>query len=63
MLFFYFELYLNTCSKETYSFAIKGKKKKFVQKIFYSKCSVVFRKLLVKKCINDSKSKLLLCFG
>ena len=35
---------------------------KFVQNIFYSKYSVVFRKLLVKKCINDNKSKLLFCF-
>ena len=46
-----------------YLFAIIRKKKKFVQKHFYLKYSVVFPTLLVKKCINDNKSKQLFRFG
>ena len=37
---------------------ISGQKSPLVQNIFYSKYSVVFRKVLVKKYINDNKSKL-----
>ena len=44
-LFFYFKIYLNTCSKKTFSFICYYKKEKEV----YSKYSVVFRKLLVKE--------------
>ena len=33
-------------------------KKAVIQNIFYSKYSVVFRKVLFRKCINDNKSKL-----
>ena len=64
MLFFFFELYLNTYSKEIYSFICYYKKEKEVcSKYFYSKYFVVSRRLLVKKSINDNKSKLLFCFG
>ena len=35
LLYFYFELYLNTCSKEIYSFiGYYKKEKKFAQNIF-----------------------------
>ena len=65
VLFFYFELYLNSCSKEMFTFICvyycrkkkkkkrmkTRKKKKFVQNIFYSEYSVIFLKLLFKKLL------------
>ena len=54
---------MHAVKKCIHSFGMLRKKKKFVQNIFYSKYSVAFRKLLVKKCINDNKRKLLFRFG
>ena len=55
-------IYIQALKKIVYSFAIIRKKKTFVQNILRSKYSVVFRKPLVKKYVNDNKSKLLFRF-
>ena len=56
LLLFYFELNLNACIKQIYSFICYYKKEKEV-------CSKCFGNCLSKKCIKDNKSKLLFCFG
>ena len=55
-------IYIQALKKIVYSFAIIRKKKTFVQNILHPKYSVVFRKPLVKKYVNDNKSKLLFRF-
>ena len=62
LIFFYFELYVNSC-KEIYSFICYYKKEEEVySKKFYSIYFVAVHKLLLKKCINNIKSKLLFLF-
>ena len=62
LMFFYFELYVNSC-KEIYSFICYYKKEEeLYSKKFYSIYFVVVHKLLLKKCINNIKSKLLFLF-
>ena len=55
-------IYIQALKKIVYSFAVIRKKKTFVQNILHPKYSVVFRKPLVKKYVNDNKSKLLFRF-